>query len=336
MNALDSLPVVVIGAGPVGLAAAAHLHERGLPFLVLEAGDTAGAAVRQWGHVRVFSPWRYNIDPAARRLLDEAGWVAPDLEALPTGGELVGDYLAAPRAAAAAQATRALRRPGRGDQPPRARPAAHRRARHHAVPDPPRRRRRTVRPRRHRRLRHLAYAERPRRLRPARPGRGRRGRVPGARAARRARRRPGPVRRSAHPGRRRWPLRREHPAVPGRAGRHRARHRGDLGDPERVADAYVRRRGRRRPPGAGRARLPAARARRRRADPPAHRLLGARAHPDRRTSRRRRAARRRQRGVDQSSTASSRPPVSAPTTPSPPSCAWISTRSWVPPAHSRR
>ncbi|NYH40587.1 thioredoxin reductase [Micromonospora jinlongensis] len=93
MNALDGLPVVVIGAGPTGLAAAAHLHQRGLPFTVLEAGDTPGAAVRQWGHVRVFSPWRYNIDPAARRLLDEAGWVAPDPEALPTGAELVGDYL---------------------------------------------------------------------------------------------------------------------------------------------------------------------------------------------------------------------------------------------------
>ncbi|MCG5469315.1 NAD(P)-binding domain-containing protein [Micromonospora sp. LAH09] len=93
MNALDGLPVVVIGAGPTGLAAAAHLHERGLPFVVLEAGDTPGAAVRQWGHVRVFSPWRYDIDPAARRLLDQAGWVAPDPEALPTGAELVGDYL---------------------------------------------------------------------------------------------------------------------------------------------------------------------------------------------------------------------------------------------------
>ena len=93
MSVLDELPVVVIGAGPVGLAAAAHLHERGLPFLVLEAGDTAGAAVRQWGHVRVFSPWRYNIDPAARQLLDGAGWVAPTEDALPTGADLVADYL---------------------------------------------------------------------------------------------------------------------------------------------------------------------------------------------------------------------------------------------------
>ncbi|MFI2649160.1 FAD-dependent oxidoreductase [Micromonospora fulviviridis] len=93
MSLLNELPVAVIGAGPVGLAAAAHLHERGLPFVVLEAGDTAGAAVREWGHVRLFSPWRYDIDAAARRLLDGTGWVSPDLDALPTGAELAADYL---------------------------------------------------------------------------------------------------------------------------------------------------------------------------------------------------------------------------------------------------
>jgi flavin-dependent dehydrogenase len=86
-------PVVVIGAGPVGLAAAAHLHERGLPFLVLEAGEGPAATVRQWGHVRLFSPWRYNIDQAAGRLLAETGWVAPDPDALPTGAQLDADYL---------------------------------------------------------------------------------------------------------------------------------------------------------------------------------------------------------------------------------------------------
>ncbi|MEV4639880.1 FAD-dependent oxidoreductase [Actinoplanes sp. NPDC049548] len=86
-------PVVIIGAGPVGLAAAAHLTERGLPFLVLEAGPSAGAAVAQWGHVRLFSPWRYDIDHAARRLLAEAGWAEPDPEVLPTGDELVEAYL---------------------------------------------------------------------------------------------------------------------------------------------------------------------------------------------------------------------------------------------------
>ncbi|MEU6019922.1 FAD-dependent oxidoreductase [Micromonospora sp. NBC_01739] len=86
-------PVVVIGAGPVGLAAAAHLYERGLPFTVLEAGPSAGAAVAEWGHVRLFSPWRYNLDQAAQRLLAAAGWTTPDLELMPTGAELVEAYL---------------------------------------------------------------------------------------------------------------------------------------------------------------------------------------------------------------------------------------------------
>jgi thioredoxin reductase len=93
-NALTpEAPVVIVGAGPVGLAAAAHLAERGLPFLVLESGQGAGAAVAEWGHVRLFSPWRYNVDAAARRLLDAAGWAAPDEQVLPTGADLVLQYL---------------------------------------------------------------------------------------------------------------------------------------------------------------------------------------------------------------------------------------------------
>ncbi|NRQ37344.1 FAD-dependent oxidoreductase [Nonomuraea sp. NN258] len=89
-----ALPVVVIGAGPVGLAAAAHLAERGIDFLLLEAGEQVAASVARWGHVRVFSPWKYDIDAAARRLLESDGWTAPDGDWLPTGAELVDDYLA--------------------------------------------------------------------------------------------------------------------------------------------------------------------------------------------------------------------------------------------------
>ncbi len=84
-----TLPVAVIGAGPVGLAAAAHLHERGIPFVVFEVGDDVATSIREWAHVQLFSPWSYNIDPAARRLLEANGWVAPDGDEHPTGGELI-------------------------------------------------------------------------------------------------------------------------------------------------------------------------------------------------------------------------------------------------------
>ncbi len=89
----DRLPVAVIGAGPIGLAAAAHLVARGEMPLVLEAGDNVGASVRQWAHVRLFSPWKYLVDPSARRMLETTGWTMPEEEQLPLGGELVTRYL---------------------------------------------------------------------------------------------------------------------------------------------------------------------------------------------------------------------------------------------------
>jgi thioredoxin reductase len=85
--------VAVIGAGPVGLAAAAHLLERGLEPVVIEAGPTVGHAVRQWSHVRMFSPWEYNIDKAADRLLSQTGWNRPQPDHYPTGAELAEQYL---------------------------------------------------------------------------------------------------------------------------------------------------------------------------------------------------------------------------------------------------
>ncbi|MGW6944746.1 NAD(P)-binding domain-containing protein [Streptomyces xanthophaeus] len=87
------LPTVVIGAGPVGLAAAAHLTARGLTPLVLEGGPTAGTATRGWAHVRLFSTWSEVVDPAAEKLLAPTGWTAPDGATFPSGGDWAELYL---------------------------------------------------------------------------------------------------------------------------------------------------------------------------------------------------------------------------------------------------
>ncbi|WP_439659492.1 FAD-dependent oxidoreductase [Lentzea sp. HUAS TT2] len=90
---MSGLPVIVVGAGPAGLSAAAHLAERGEQVLVLEAGDRAGAAVSQWNYVRLFSQWSELVDPAGERLLNKTGWARPDGDAYPSGGEWVESYL---------------------------------------------------------------------------------------------------------------------------------------------------------------------------------------------------------------------------------------------------
>lgn len=83
------LPVAVLGAGPVGLAAVAQLIERGLPFVALEAGNSVGANLLDYGHVRLFSPWKYNVDAAMARLLTPTGWTAPPEAGLPEARDIV-------------------------------------------------------------------------------------------------------------------------------------------------------------------------------------------------------------------------------------------------------
>ena len=87
------LPVAIIGGGPIGLAAAAQMTQRGEPFVLFESEEGVASNVRSRAHVRVFSPWRYNMDQAAQELLKASGWQTPDLEALPTGQELIDQYL---------------------------------------------------------------------------------------------------------------------------------------------------------------------------------------------------------------------------------------------------
>ncbi|MBN9190746.1 MAG: FAD-dependent oxidoreductase [Microbacterium sp.] len=91
---LATLPVAIIGAGPIGLAAAAHLLERGLDVLILESGDDVGASIRAWGHTPLFSPWKHLVDAASRRLLESTGWQLPSPDRAPTGHEFVERYLA--------------------------------------------------------------------------------------------------------------------------------------------------------------------------------------------------------------------------------------------------
>src|ERR1700678_1113796 len=89
----EPLAVAVIGGGPVGLAAAAHLLARGVPVKVYEAGPAVGSNVRDWGHVRVFTPWRYCVDPVAVKMLKCVGWLMPREDAFPTGDQIISEYL---------------------------------------------------------------------------------------------------------------------------------------------------------------------------------------------------------------------------------------------------
>lgn len=92
-NINRNLPIVIIGAGPIGLAAAAHLVEQKQSFILLEAGKEIAHNIRTWGHVTLFSPWRYNINKAAKALLEGTTWEEPNLESIPTGHELIDYYL---------------------------------------------------------------------------------------------------------------------------------------------------------------------------------------------------------------------------------------------------
>ncbi len=93
MSSIDTLPVAIIGAGPIGLATAAHLSQRNQPFIILESGMEIADNVRSWGHVPMFSPWKLNIDEASRELLARHHWKEPGLNRIPTGKELIEEYL---------------------------------------------------------------------------------------------------------------------------------------------------------------------------------------------------------------------------------------------------
>ncbi len=81
--------LAIVGAGPIGLDAALAALDLGLPFTLYESGERAASSVRDWAHVRLFSPWSMDVSPRMRRHLADAGIEAPDGDGCPTGGELL-------------------------------------------------------------------------------------------------------------------------------------------------------------------------------------------------------------------------------------------------------
>ncbi|NUO84120.1 FAD-dependent oxidoreductase [candidate division KSB1 bacterium] len=80
---------LVIGAGPMGLETALRAHTRGFEVTVLEAGRV-GEHIRQWGHIRLFSPLGMNVSAHAKKILGES---LPPLDAIQTGAEYVATVL---------------------------------------------------------------------------------------------------------------------------------------------------------------------------------------------------------------------------------------------------
>ena len=224
--------VVVIGAGPVGLTAAAHLAQRKMAFTVLEAGERVGASIREWGHVRLFSPWAMDIDPDAAALLRQVGWTATTGSRAPRPATTWSSATSSrsPPIRPSARSLRlgatvtAVTRQGRSrldtdgrDQAPLRRPlrAGRHRARDHGDGRP-------------RRVRHVDDAQT--RLGPPASLLEVNGRRPTASvtASPTCRRRPGPLRQQARRRGRRWPLGRQRAARPRRPRADRAGHQGDV------------------------------------------------------------------------------------------------------------
>ena len=85
--------VLVVGGGPVGLEAAVASALAGFAVTLCERSHTVGAAVRDWGHCRLFSSNELNCSARGLQVLDELGCRLPARAAHPTGKEYTDDYL---------------------------------------------------------------------------------------------------------------------------------------------------------------------------------------------------------------------------------------------------
>ena len=85
--AVEYVENLVVGGGQAGLACAYHLTRKGLPCLVLDAGERIGDSWRKrWPSLRLYSPARYDRLPGMR-------FPAP-AHSFPSGNEMA-DYLEA-------------------------------------------------------------------------------------------------------------------------------------------------------------------------------------------------------------------------------------------------
>ena len=80
--------LAILGSGPTGLEAALAAVEHGFPFTLYEAEAAVAGHVREWGHVRLFTPWDLDVSPRMRRALEAVGHPVPEGPTCPTGAEL--------------------------------------------------------------------------------------------------------------------------------------------------------------------------------------------------------------------------------------------------------
>jgi thioredoxin reductase len=85
--------LAILGAGPIGLEAALAAHSRGYDVKMFERREIADS-VRQWGHIRMFSPFAMNVSVEGIALLRARGIDLPNGEEELTGSEFVDRYLA--------------------------------------------------------------------------------------------------------------------------------------------------------------------------------------------------------------------------------------------------
>lgn len=85
--------VVIIGAGPIGMAMATRLYQEKIPFTVFEKGDCVGSNLLEWGHISLFTSWEESMDNESVSFLASKGVDLSHLSGCPRSQELVEEYL---------------------------------------------------------------------------------------------------------------------------------------------------------------------------------------------------------------------------------------------------